>query len=131
MKKLLVFMLMGLGIATLSGCNGDDVFIADGVVSIVYENIRYEDTSMFATIFVTNGLESDTFVGYSEFDICTSDDVLCVAGAGFDLDITVPKGSYVEFEIEFGPEFVFLSLDDIKTEGYNLGDLELLFWVGE
>jgi len=97
----------------------------------VYENIRYEDTSVFVDVFITNGLETEKYVGYAEFDICTSDDVLCVAGAGFDINTTIPTGSYVEFEIEFGPEFVFLYLSDIETEGYSLEDLELLFWVGE
>ncbi len=131
MKKLLIFLLMGLGITTLSGCEGDEVFIADGIMSVVHENIRYEDTSVFVDIFVTNGLETDEFVGYAEFDVCTTDDLLCIAGAGFDLDVTVPAGSYVEFEIEFGPEFVFTYLDDFEAEGYSLGDLELLFWIGE
>ncbi len=129
MKKLLVLLLAVFGIITLSGCNGDDVYIEDGIITVRYENLRYEDTSVFATIFVTNGLESDEFVGYAEFDVCTSDDVFCVAGAGFDLDVTVLAGSYAEFEIEFGPEFVFLSLDDIATEGYSIDDLELVFWI--
>ena len=131
MKKLLTLLLMGLGITILSGCEGDEVFIADGIMSVVYENIRYEGTSVFADIFVTNGLESDQFVGFAEFDIQTSDEALYIAGAGFDLNITIPKGGYYEFELEFGSEFVFLYLSDIEENGYSLEDLELLFWVEE
>jgi hypothetical protein len=100
-------------------------------MAVVIENIRYEDTSLFANVFITNGLELDEFVEYEEFYIQTSDEALYIAGAGFDLNITIPKGGYYEFELEFGSEFVFLYLSDIEENGYSLEDLELLFWVEE
>ena len=52
----------------LTGCF-NDVFIEPGEISVVFENPRYSGTSFYVDAYITNGLETDEFVGYMEFDI--------------------------------------------------------------
>ena len=131
MKRLLLFIILLSGITSLTSCVGNDIFVADDMINVVFENIHYEGNRLFADIYITNGFDNDEYVEYMEFDIFTSDDELYVAGAGFDIESNIPKGSYIEIEIEFVSEFVFLDQQEIEALGYSIEDLELLFWLEE
>ena len=128
MKRVLLFVLLALSFTFLTGCF-DDIYISDGEISVVYDNIRYEGTSLFVDVYITNGLDNDEEVGYMEFDIYSSDDVLYMAGAGFDIDETIPSDDYIFIELEFGATFVFVSEADIEAAGYDLDESVLYFYI--
>ena len=130
MKKLLLVLAMVLSIVVISGCT-DDVYIEPNTISVVFENPHYVGTSFYVDVYITNGFNSDEFVGYMEFDIYTDDDSIYVAGAGFDIDETISADDYIWVELEFSSDFVFVTEDDLETSGYNLDRLELYFWLEE
>jgi len=130
MRKLLLGLLLVFSVVTLSGCK-PDVYIEPNTISVVFENPHYVGESFFIDVYITNGFDSDEFVGYMEFDIYTDDDSVYVAGAGFDIDETIYSNSYVLIELEFGSEYVFVSEEDLNQSGYNLDRLELYFWIEE
>ena len=130
MRNFLFGLVLALFVVTLSGCK-PDIYIEPNEISVVFENPRFDESSFYIDVYITNGFDSDEFVGYMEFDIYTDDDSIYVAGAGFDIDETIPANSYVWIELEFGSEYVFVSEDDLTNSGYNLDRLELYFWIEE
>ncbi len=127
MRRLLLLILMALSLTLLTGCF-DGIYIEEGEISVVFENAHYDGTSFYVDVFITNGLETDEFVGYMEFDIYSEDEELYIAGAGFDIDETIPANGYLEVEIEFGSEFVFASESTFNSGGYDLDFVVLYFW---
>lgn len=130
MKKLLLFFVLVLSVSLISGCK-QDVYIEPDTIGVVFENPHYSGSSFYIDVYITNGFDTDEFVGYMEFDVYTDDDELYIAGAGFDIDETIPANSYVWIELEFGSEYVFVSEDNLISSGYNLDRLELYFWIEE
>ncbi len=129
MKKLLIIISLMFSITFLSGCEKEEVYIAPDEISVVFENLRYEGTSLYVDVFITNGLESNEFVGYMEFDIYSYDDEVYIAGAGFDIDASIPSNDYVTIELEFGYEFVYYSESELNTAGYEIEDSALYFYA--
>ena len=133
MKKLLLVLALVLSVTILSGC-GPDVYIEPNTISVIYENPHYVGSDFYIDVYITNGYDTDEFVGYMEFDIYTDDDEVYIAGAGFDIDETIQADGYIWIELEFGSEFVFASLEDINDAGYdldNIDDIILYFWLEE
>ena len=130
MKKLIIFATLLLLFTALSGCK-PEIYIEPDAIAVVYDNPRYQGTSFFMDVYITNGFETEEFVGYMEFDIYTDDSSTYVAGAGFDINETIPGNNYILIELEFESEFVFTSESDFNESGYNLERLELFFWYEE
>jgi hypothetical protein len=130
MKKLLLVLTMVLSIVIMSGCS-EDIYIEPNTISVIFENPHFVGESFYIDVYITNGYNSDEFVAYMEFDIYTDDDSIYVAGAGFDIDETIPADDYVSIELEFSSEFVFVTEEDLNNSGYDLERLELYFWIEE
>lgn len=128
MRKILVLVILGLSIFLLSGCS-PEIVVEPDMISVVYENPRYSGDNFYIDVYITNGYETEEFVGYMEFDIYSADKSVYIAGAGFDIDETIPANGYVLVELEFNEEFVFATLSDIEEEGYDIKDIELYFWI--
>ncbi len=130
MKKLLLFFVLVLSVSLISGCK-QDVYIEPDTIGVVFENPHYSGSSFYIDVYITNGFDTDEFVGYMEFDVYTDDDELYIAGAGFDIDETIPADSYLLIELEFGSEFVFTSETQFNETDYDLDLVELYFWLEE
>jgi len=129
MRRLLLLFTVVLSLTILTGCF-EGVYIETGKMSVVFENPRYVGSSFYIDIFITNGLETDEYVAYMEFDIYSDDDELYLAGAGFDIDETVPSNGYIEVELEFSDEFVFASESVFNESGYDI-ELVVLYFLFE
>ncbi|MCD6482534.1 MAG: hypothetical protein J7K80_02180 [Candidatus Izimaplasma sp.] len=127
MKKLLL-VILGLSLMFLTGCS-EDIYIEPNKISVVFENPRYEGTSFFIDVNITNGLSTDEYVGYMEFDIYSSDEELYIAGAGFDIEETILSHDYITVELEFESEFVFIDENTFNESGSNLSEVVLYFWI--
>ena len=128
MRKLLLGLVIVFFTVILSGCK-PDIYIEPDEIATIFENPRYVGEVFYVDVYITNGYDSDEFVGYMEFDIYTSDDSIYVAGAGFDIDETVPADDYIWVELEFSGDFVFVTEDDLIDSGYIIEDLQLYFWI--
>ena len=128
MKKILIVLALILSLTVLSGCK-PDVFIEPDTITVVYENPHYSGSSFYIDVFITNGYETDELVAYMEFDVYSDDEELYVAGAGFDIDETIPANDYIWIELEFGSEFVFVTENQFNNSEYNLDLVVLLFWI--
>ena len=127
MKRVMLSMLLVLSMTFLTGCF-DDVYIEDNEISVVFENVRFEGSSLYVDVYITNGFDTDEAVTYMEFDIYSSDEEMYIAGAGFDIDDTIPSDDYLFFELEFGSTFVFVTEADFEAAGYDLEDCVLFFY---
>ncbi len=127
MRKMLLAIL-GVSLIFLTGCT-KDIYIEPNKISVVFENPRYEGTSFFIDVNITNGLSTDEYVGYMEFDIYSSDEELYIAGAGFDIEETIPSHDYITVELEFENEFVFINENTFNESGSNLSEVVLYFWI--
>lgn len=130
MKKILLLIVIALSLTTLTGCF-EDIYIEPNEISVVFENPQYRGSSFFIDVYITNGYDTDEFVGYMEFDIYAPNDSVYVAGAGFDIDETVPANSYIMIELEFDSDYVFAYEEDIEAAGYKISEVELYFWIEE
>lgn len=128
MKKVLLLIVLALSLTTLTGCF-NNVYIEPNEISVVFENPRYVGSSFYIDVYITNGFDTNETVEYMEFDIYTPEDSVYVAGAGFDIDETIPANDYIMIELEFGSEFVFATEADIEAAGYSIDDVELYFWI--
>ena len=130
MRRVLLLFVIALSLTMLTGCF-EGIYIEEGEISVVFENAHYDGTSFYIDVFITNGLETDDFIGYMEFDIYSEDEELYIAGAGFDIDEMIPSNSYIEVELEFGSEFLFASESIFSSGGYDLDYVVLYFWLEE
>ncbi|MCK5761813.1 MAG: hypothetical protein KAH16_02810 [Candidatus Izimaplasma sp.] len=130
MRRILMLLVLVLSMTILTGCF-EGVYIEPGEMSVVFENPRYVGSSFYIDVFITNGQEIDEFVSYMEFDIYSDDDELYIAGAGFDIDETVPANGHIEVELEFSDEFVFANESVFSKSGYDIDSVILYFWFNE
>ncbi|MCK5762079.1 MAG: hypothetical protein KAH16_04180 [Candidatus Izimaplasma sp.] len=128
MRKILLLIAIALSLTMLSGCF-DGVYIEPDQISVVYENGRYEGTSFFIDVYITNGFETDDYISYMEFDIYSEDEELYIAAAGFDIEDTIPANDYIEIELEFEDEFVFASETEFNAANYDLDYIVLFYWI--
>lgn len=130
MKKVLLFVL-GLSLMLLTGCV-QDIYIEPNVISVVYENPRYEGTSFIIDVYITNGLGTNEYIEYMEFDIYSDEtEKLYIAGAGFDIEETIFSNDYIMVELEFESDYVFTSESTFTQSGYNLDEVVLYFFTEE
>lgn len=130
MKKLLGLYIALLLMFTLTAC--DDIYIEPDVVTVMYDNIRYEGDSVIVDIWITNGTDEDYDVGYVEFWFELPEDSENEAiGAGFDIYETVKKGRYKFYEIEFESKYIFVTKTELAELNLSLTDLEFYFWFDE
>ena len=127
MRKLLLLVTIVLSLTVLTGCF-EGVYVEPNQIAVVYENARYDGTSFFIDVYITNGFETDEYVGYMEFDIYSEDEELYITGAGFDINETIPANDYIAIEIEFESEFVFATESEVNAAEYDLDFVELYYW---
>ena len=129
MKKLVLLVTTLFLIFTLTSCK--DIYIEPSVISVVYENIRYNGDTILVDVYITNGKESDEDINTIDvwLEIPGTDDEVC--GAGFDLYTTIPAGSYELWELEFTSEYIFISESEIFDAGYTIDEIDLMFELAE
>lgn len=129
-KTITLFMVIFLAL-TLSGCERDEIEILPDEINVVYDNPRYVDGNFYIDAYITNGFESEMFVGAMDFGIYPLNSEIEVAGAGFNIDLNIDALSYVLIELEFGDEYVYVSENQLIDLGYKVEELELYFWLVE
>ncbi len=130
MRKLLLLITLTLSMSMLTGCF-EGVYIEPGELSVVFENPRYSESSFYIDVYITNGLATDEYVDYMEFDIYSEDEELYIAGAGFDIKETIPSNDYLMVELEFVSKFVFATESVFNEAGYDINQVVLYFWFEE
>jgi hypothetical protein len=130
MKKLLLLITLTLSMTMLTGCF-EGVYIEPDELSVVFENPRYSGSSFYIDVYITNGLTTDEYIDYMEFDIYSEDEELYIAGAGFDINETIPANDYLMVELEFNGVFIFATESVFNESGYDIDQVVLYFWFGE
>ena len=138
MKRLFALLMGMFLILMLTACD-EEPYIEPDVITVVYENIRFEGTSVIIDIWITNGTDNDYSFDYVEFwvefpegtaqDFVGDEREFC--GAGFYFNELVEAGGYLAYEIEFTSEYVQYAEGDVTTRGLTLNDLELYYWFEE
>lgn len=130
MRKILLLITLVLSMTMLTGCF-EGVYIEPNELSVVFENPRYSGSSFYIDVYITNGLTTDEYISYMEFDIYSEDDELYIAGAGFDINETIPSNDYLMVELEFASEFVFATESVFNESGSDINQVVLYFWFEE
>jgi hypothetical protein len=138
MKRLLQLVLAVTALALLSAC-GPDIDIPEGIIDVTYENVRYEGSSIVVDVTITNGTDENYDLTYTEFWLELPEYIVTafaltdgeVCGAGFDIDETVRKNNYKQYEIEFTSEFIFISETDLSSYSVTLDDLDMYYYFEE
>lgn len=126
MKKVFMLLTVLLSVFILSAC--ETIEVVPEKLNVVFENPRYKDNSFFIDTYITNGFSDDMDVGYMDFGIYPIGSDLEVAGAGFNMDLTIKAGEYIFVELEFGSDYVFISEEELTDLGFSVDELELYFW---
>lgn len=132
MKRVILSIVLGL-LLVLSGCSSP-VTITEGKIDVIFDNPRYEGTSIVVDVWITNGTDEPFDIDTVDFWFEIPDGVdlgditdVEVGGSNFELFDRVNPNDYLEYEIEFTSEYIGITQSQLQELGLTLDDLEFYY----
>ena len=127
MKKLLGLLLVVIGFA-LVGCQPQ---VTTDMLQVDYGDIYWEGDSVVVDITITNDTSDALFLDYIEFTLFMPDEETVFCEAGFNINEEYNAGQAIEYEVEFTPDYIFMTQSDLDTADVTLNDLVLWYYLTE
>lgn len=132
MKKWMLVIVIGI-LILLSGCSSP-INITEGQIDVIFDNPRYEGTSIVVDVWITNGTDESYDIDTVDFwfeipegiELGDITDVE-VCGSNFELFDRVNPDDYLEYEIEFTSTYIFITESELEELGLTLDDLEFYY----